>query len=74
MDTRVDGSWFKCGCYALVIGFNLILGGWSVNYLLLFFLENTLPFFWATVIGLFVGQFSVPVAIIVKILESFGIV
>lgn len=62
-----------CGCYTFVILFNLLLGGWSVNYLLHQFASDTLPFIWATVIGFFIAQISVPIAVLVLILNSFGI-
>jgi hypothetical protein len=39
--------------------------GWSVNYLLWTFLEKSLPFWGATLVGLFVGGVSLPLAIIV---------
>jgi len=68
-----ESSVVSCGCYLVILVVNLVLGGWSVNYLLSTFLEKTLPFFWASVIGLFIGEFSIPVAIVVKILQSFGI-
>lgn len=69
-----SGSILGCGCWIVILILNLVLGGWSVNYLLLAFLEKSLPFFWATVIGLFVGEFSIPVAVVVKILQAFGII
>ncbi len=45
-----------CGCNLLIFVFNLLLGGWSVNYLLLF-----------------VGEFSIPVAVAVAIHRWFGV-
>jgi hypothetical protein len=70
---RKEENLGMCGCYLLIFIFNLILGGWSVNYLLLWLAEKTIPFFWATVIGLFVGEFSIPVAVVVAILRWFGV-
>lgn len=64
----------NCGCALLLLVFNILAGGWSVNYLLGFFLEKTIPFFWAATIGLFVGEISFPAAVVVAILHSFGIV
>jgi len=64
---------YSCGCVLLTLLFNLFIGGWSVNYLLLFFGSKTIPFIGAMLIGLFVGEISVPVAIVVAILRSFGI-
>ncbi len=70
---RNEESAGMCGCYLLIFIFNLILGGWSVNYLLLWLADKTIPFFWATVVGLFVAEFSVPVAFVVAILRWFGV-
>lgn len=61
----------SCGC-AIVI-FNLFIGGWSVNYLLGFFLDKSIPFIGAALIGLFAGEVSVPVAIVIWLLVAFGI-
>lgn len=61
-----------CGCWILVLIFNLIVGGWSVNYLLDFFLSKTIPFWGAMIIGIIVAEFSIPVAIVIFILRFFG--
>jgi hypothetical protein len=66
-DNSVAG--IQRGCYIVILAFNLFFGGWSVNYLLDIFMGKMIPFFWAMVIGLFTGQFSVPVALIVWILK-----
>lgn len=69
-----DGnSLASCGCGLLIVVFNLFVGGWSVNYLLQFFLAKTIPFFGAMLIGLFVGELSVPTAIVVALLKIFGV-
>ena len=60
------------GCLVIVLLFNLGVGGWSVNYLLAAFMSKTIPFWGAALIGLFVGEFSVPVAIVVALLRFFG--
>ena len=62
-----------CGCYLAILVMNLLFGGMSVNYLLEVFLEKTMPMFWAVVVGIFVGQFSIPAAIVVWVLELTGI-
>ena len=62
-----------CVSILLVLAVNLLAGGWSVNYLLDFFLEKTIPFVAATGIGLVVGEVSIPVAIIVVILRWAGV-
>jgi len=64
----------SCGCGAVIFAFNVFIGGWSVNYLLAFFALKTIPFFWAAVIGFFAAELSVPVAVVIAILRSFGVV
>lgn len=59
----------QCGCWVIILLCNLVFGGWSVNYLLDIFAGKVIPFFWAMVIGLFAGQFSIPVAVVVWILK-----
>lgn len=61
------------GCFLFFLVFNLVLGGWSVNYLLLLFTGENIPFFWDTVIGLFSGELTIPIAIVLKILQAFGV-
>lgn len=68
-----DSSWVSCGCWVVVLIFNFLVGGWSVNYLLDFFVNKTIPFFGAALIGLFAGEISVPVAVVVALLRFFGI-
>jgi len=69
----LSGQSIYCGCMAVVALINLSLGAISVNYLLQTFTEKVLPFFWAMVIGLFVGELSMPAAVIVWILKKFGV-
>jgi hypothetical protein len=52
---------------------NVLLGGWSVNYLLLSIFDKTIPFLFAALIGLITGQFSIPIAVAIVILRYFGI-
>ncbi len=66
-------SKFKCGCYLLVVVLNFLIGGWSVNYLLLVFLEKMIPFWGAGLIGLFSGEITIPVAVVVWLLKYFGV-
>lgn len=74
MNRNDDKSVFaQCGCYLFILIANLIFGGTSVNYLLAEFVGKTMPLFWAVVVGIFVGQFSIPIAIVVWILKLTGI-
>lgn len=57
----------------LIVIFNLLVGGWSVNYLLDFFLQKTISTFGAVIIGLFIAEISVPVAVVIALLRHFGV-
>jgi hypothetical protein len=63
----------KCGCYLVILLFNMIVGAWSVNYLLLEFLGRMIPFWGAALIGVFAGEISISVAIVVWLLKAFGV-
>jgi hypothetical protein len=69
-----ESSIASCGCGILLILFNLFIGGWSVNYLLQFFLAKTISFFGAMLIGLFAGELTVPTAIVIVLLRWFKVV
>lgn len=73
MDTEVGDGVIKCGCWLVLMAFNVTVGAWSVNYLLQFFMDKTIPFIGAALIGLFSAQLTVPVAIIVWLLQLFGV-
>ena len=68
-----ESSIASCGCGLLLVVFNLFVGGWSVNYLLQFFLAKTIPFIGAMLIGFFAGEISVPVAVVIALLKWFGV-
>lgn len=68
-----ENSLATCGCGILLIAFNIFVGSWSVNYLLGFFLNKTIPFLGAALIGLVAGEISVPVAVVIAILRHFGV-
>jgi len=61
-----------CGCWIAVFVFNLLFGGWSVNFLLSL-LDKNIPFFWDIVIGLFTAEVTVPIAVVTWILRHFGV-
>jgi len=67
--TEERNSTIRGGCFFLILLINMVLGIWSVNYLLLTFLGKTIPLFWAFVIGIFSGELTIPVAIVVLILK-----
>lgn len=68
-----DTTKVQCGCSLVILLMNVILGGWSVNLLLDLFGKN-IPFFWDVVIGLILGQFTIPAALVVKILQMLGVI
>jgi len=63
----------RCGCWLIVALFNAVAGGMSVQYLIEVFANKVIPFWWAALIGLFVGELSIPVAIVVWLLRLFGV-
>lgn len=58
----------QLGCLLLVLIFNLCVGGWSVDYILKF-LGRDVPFIVDALIGLFVAQLSVPIAVVLWIFQ-----
>ena len=61
------------GCFFTTIIINLLLGGWSVIYLVENLLHKTISWPWAILIGLFGGETTIPAAIIVWILKMAGV-
>lgn len=68
---KVTSSFGGCGCTILL--FNLLLGGWSVDYCLNAILGKNIPWYGDVIIGLFTAEVSVPLAIVLWILSLFGI-
>jgi hypothetical protein len=58
---------------AVFLFVNLFIGAWSVNYLLMEFMGKQIPLLGAMVIGLFAGEVSIPVAVVVWILKACGV-
>ena len=73
MDTKDNTGLFQCGCAVALLVFNVLVGSWSVNYLLEFFLSKTIPFLGSALIGLFVGEISIPVAVVIAVLKHFHV-
>ena len=63
----------KCGCWIAILILNLALGAWSVNRLLDFLVDKTIPFGWAMLVGLFAGEITIPFGLIVWALQVTGI-
>lgn len=61
-----------CGCGIFVLLLNLIVGAWSIIEILSWF-GKSIPLLGSIVIGLFVGEVSIPIAIVGWILKACGI-
>ena len=70
---RNTNTWITCILYLLIFVFNVLVGGWSVVYLIETFLAKTIPFWGAMLIGLFTAEFTVPVAVVVWLLKLFHV-
>lgn len=66
-----SGNPMSCGC--LILLFNVLLGGWSVDYCLGFILNKDVPWYIDMLIGLIAGEVTIPTAIILWILSYFGV-
>jgi hypothetical protein len=64
----------NCGCGLVVLIFNLIVGTIATNFLISVFFGTVIPTFWAMVIGLIAGEVVVPLALVVWILKSLGVI
>jgi hypothetical protein len=64
---------YGCILMAVFLFVNLFVGAWSVNYLLMEFMGKQIPLLGAMVIGLFAGEVSIPVAVVVLILKACGV-
>jgi len=63
----------SCGCMIIILIVNVLLGAWSVNVLLGLF-DKVIPLIGAIFIGIVAGEITIPLAIIVAILQAFGII
>jgi hypothetical protein len=63
----------NCGSCLGATLFNLFIGGWAVNYLLVVLAGEKIPFYGAALLGLFTGPVSVTAALVVAILRQFGV-
>ena len=65
-------SAMNLGCFVFAMAVNGFVGWWSVD-LLLAFVGIDIPFIGDLLIGLVAGQFTIPAAIVVAILQYFGV-
>lgn len=70
MHIKYEGSG-STGCimFLILIVVNISVGAWSVSYLLDKLLGKDIPLIADILIGLIVAEITIPVAIVVKILE-----
>jgi predicted membrane-bound spermidine synthase len=61
-----------CGTLIAILLINLVLGAWSINYILMWFGKD-IPFIADALIGLFVGEISIPVAFVGWLLKVCGV-
>jgi len=64
-----SATWFLC---IFILLLNITLGTWATNEILSWF-GKSIPLWADALIGLFTGEFSIPVAIVGWILKFFGI-
>ena len=62
-----------CGITIFLILIEILLGGWSVDYILSW-ISKDIPFVFDIIIGFIAGTITIPIAIIGKILESFNVI
>jgi hypothetical protein len=65
-------SCIGCGFIIFILLFNVFVGAWSVDRILLW-LGKDIPFIADALIGLFTAEISVPVAIVGEILRACGV-
>ncbi len=70
-----DGLGAILGCIGnlLVLAIYTVFAALSVNWLLLFFLQKSIPLWAAAVIGLIGGSITVPASIVIYLLHAFGV-
>jgi hypothetical protein len=63
------------GCFSFIVAiilFNVFVGAWAVNTILAWF-DKDISWVADAVIGLFTAEFTIPIAIVGKILQACGI-
>lgn len=67
MNKTTSAGFVGCGALTTLFITNILLGSWSVMYLSNTFLHTQISWIGAALIALFVGQFTVPVAIVTSL-------
>jgi len=58
--------------FIFIVGINITVGAWSIIEILSWF-GKSIPMWADVLIGLFLGEFSIPVAIVGYLLRLFGV-
>ena len=66
-------GWYYFGCASIVLALNAVLGRWSINYILTSFDYQPVGGVMSFVAGIFLGQFTIPLAILVWVARASGI-
>ena len=59
-----------CGCFLMILIFNLLLGGLAFQYSLKTVFNRDVPWYTDVVCGLFLGEIVVPAAIVCYIVKN----
>jgi hypothetical protein len=62
-----------CGCWTIVMLINALIGGWSFDYCLYSILGKDIPWFGDMICGLFLGEVTVPLAIVCWVMRLCGV-
>ena len=71
MSNSADGT--ACVFYLIYLVIYALAGTIAVQYLLKTFLNKDIDFIGDLVIGILTGSFAIPIAIVIYILECFGV-
>jgi hypothetical protein len=62
-----------CGCFLLIIAFNLTVGALAFQYSLSTVFGKNIPWYGDVIAGLFLGEFTIPCAIVCWIITLCGV-
>jgi len=71
-NTAAGGGCCLASCWLWILGINLVLGGFCTNFSLKFIFGVNIFWLWDILIGLFLGEFTIPIAVICWILSLVG--
>lgn len=68
---KVNGN-VGCGGIIIVLILNAMVGGFAVDFILSWF-GKFIPFYGDIILGLFLGEFAIPIAMIGWVCKLFGL-